>query len=345
MISSISLVCFPTRRVVSVRPWPARWRSCCCSAVEAAAQIVPGWNTKQFTLERLDADRIRLMREVEIEGEKGSPNEGQKFFADNVELNTRTGELTASGNVVFSTTDARVSADTVVFNTRTKRGTFTNASGIASLGERGGARSDHVRHARAGRLLLRRSHREDRHRQVPHHARRVHDLRAADAALGDRERQLDRQPARLRAAEQRHHPREGRPGLLPAGDVLPDSRRRPRDRFPAPDLWPIHVPRPIPQQRLLLGHQPEPGRDVLPRLVLFPRPGRRHRVSLHPVAAIARQLPPLRLEGGREHDGRRHQSGPDQLPGGGQRHAGAARRAARARPGGLLLGHHRPAAL
>ncbi|HVG86310.1 MAG TPA: putative LPS assembly protein LptD [Vicinamibacterales bacterium] len=107
------------------------------SAVEAAAQIVPGWNTKQFTLERLDADRIRLMREVEIEGEKGSPNEGQKFFADNVELNTRTGELTASGNVVFSTVDARVSADTVVFNTRTKRGTFTNASGIASLGERG----------------------------------------------------------------------------------------------------------------------------------------------------------------------------------------------------------------
>jgi LPS-assembly protein len=108
-----------------------------CSAADAAAQIVPGWNTKQFTLERLDADRIRLMREVEIEGEKGSPNEGQKFFADDVELNTRTGELTASGNVVFSTTDSRISADTVVFNTRTKRGTFTNASGIASLGERG----------------------------------------------------------------------------------------------------------------------------------------------------------------------------------------------------------------
>ena len=103
----------------------------------AAAQLVPGWNTKQFTLERLDADRIRLMREVEIEGEKGSPNEGQKFFADDVELNTRTGELTARGNVVFSTPDARISADSVVFNTRTKLGTFTLASGIASLGERG----------------------------------------------------------------------------------------------------------------------------------------------------------------------------------------------------------------
>ncbi len=103
----------------------------------AWAQLVPGWNTKQFTLERLDADRVRLMREVEIEGEKGSPNEGQKFFADDMELNTRTGELIAIGNVVFSTPEARLAADRVVFNTRTRLGTFTNASGIASLGERG----------------------------------------------------------------------------------------------------------------------------------------------------------------------------------------------------------------
>jgi hypothetical protein len=101
------------------------------------AQLVPGWNTKQFTFERLDAERVRLMREVEIEGEPGSPNEGQKFFADDLELNTRTGDLTASGNVVFSTPEARISADSVVFNTRTKLGTFHNAAGIASLGERG----------------------------------------------------------------------------------------------------------------------------------------------------------------------------------------------------------------
>ena len=107
------------------------------AAANASAQLVPGWNTKQFTLERIDADRIRLTREVEIEGEKGSPNEGQKFFADEAELNTRTGELTASGNVVFSTPDTRVAADSVVFNTHTKLGTFTNASGIAALGARG----------------------------------------------------------------------------------------------------------------------------------------------------------------------------------------------------------------
>jgi LPS-assembly protein len=107
------------------------------SAEESAAQIVPGWNTKQFSLERIDAERVRLMREVEIEGEPGSANAGQKFFADDLELNTRTGELTARGNVVFATPSARISSDSVVFNTKTKTGTFSNAMGIASLGERG----------------------------------------------------------------------------------------------------------------------------------------------------------------------------------------------------------------
>ena len=107
------------------------------TAVGASAQTVPGWNTKQFTFERIDADRFRLLSEVEIEGEPGTANAGQKFFADDLQMNIRTGELIASGNVVFSTPTARISSDSVVFNTRTKLGTFKNASGIASLGERG----------------------------------------------------------------------------------------------------------------------------------------------------------------------------------------------------------------
>ena len=106
-------------------------------AADVSAQIVPGWNTKQFSLERIDADRVRLMREVEIEGEPGSTNAGQKFFADDLQMNTKTGELIATGNVVFSTPTARISSDSVVFNTKTRMGTFTNAFGIASLGERG----------------------------------------------------------------------------------------------------------------------------------------------------------------------------------------------------------------
>ena len=92
----------------------------------AAAQGLPGWNTKQFTFERIDADNVRLQREVEIEGEAGTVNAGQKFFADDLVMNIRTGELTASGNVVFATPDARISADSAVFNTKTRVGTFNN---------------------------------------------------------------------------------------------------------------------------------------------------------------------------------------------------------------------------
>jgi len=103
----------------------------------ARAQTVPGWTTRQFTLERLDADRVRMTREVEVEGDPSSPNAGQKFFADEMEWNTRTGELTASGNVVFSSADSRIVADRVVFNTRTRTGTFYSASGMASLGAAG----------------------------------------------------------------------------------------------------------------------------------------------------------------------------------------------------------------
>ena len=106
-------------------------------ATDAAAQAIPGWLQKSFMAERIDADRIRLAREVEIEGEAGSPNAGQKFFADDLEMNTKTGELIASGNVVFQTPTAQISADSVVFNTKTSVGTFKNASGIAQLGERG----------------------------------------------------------------------------------------------------------------------------------------------------------------------------------------------------------------
>ena len=106
-------------------------------AAPAGAQIVPGWNSKQFTWERLDAERIRLVGEIEIEGDPGGANAGQKFFADELELNTKTGDLTARGNVVFKTPTTQISADSVTFNTKTRLGRFVNAYGIAELGERG----------------------------------------------------------------------------------------------------------------------------------------------------------------------------------------------------------------
>jgi len=98
---------------------------------------MPGWSTKQGTFEKVDAERVLLVSEVEIEGDAGSPNAGQKFFADQVEINLKSGELTARGNVVLQTPTSRIAAETAVFNSKTKLGTFTNATGIAQLGERG----------------------------------------------------------------------------------------------------------------------------------------------------------------------------------------------------------------
>ena len=103
----------------------------------AASAQIPGWLQRSFSLEQIDKDNFRLTSEVEIEGEAGTPNAGQKFFADYMELNIATGEMTARGNVVFQTPTAKISADSVVFNTKTKLGTFHTAFGIASLGERG----------------------------------------------------------------------------------------------------------------------------------------------------------------------------------------------------------------
>ena len=101
----------------------------------AAAQSIPGWENKQFAMERLDADRVRLMREVEVTGV--GANAGQQIFADDLLWNTRTGELTAEGNVLLVSPTGRIAAERAVFNTKSGRGTFYTASGTASLGARG----------------------------------------------------------------------------------------------------------------------------------------------------------------------------------------------------------------
>jgi hypothetical protein len=100
----------------------------------AVAQTIPNWETKQFAMERIDADRVRLMREVEVVGT--GPNAGQQIFADDLLWNTRTGELTAEGNVLLVTPTSRIAAERVVFNTKTGLGTFHTASGMAALGDR-----------------------------------------------------------------------------------------------------------------------------------------------------------------------------------------------------------------
>jgi LPS-assembly protein len=108
---------------------------CCLVAVPAAAQQIENWDCKQFTFERIDADRIRLMREVECNGL--GPNAGQQIFGDELIWNITNGEFEASGNVLLVSPTSRLAAERVVFNTKTGLGTFYTASGSASLGERG----------------------------------------------------------------------------------------------------------------------------------------------------------------------------------------------------------------
>ena len=278
--------------------------------------------------------------------QSGSPNAGQKIFADEVEWNTRTGEFTAVGNVVFRHVDARMSAERVVFNTKTRRGTFYQrlGHGLARRARRAG--SEHVRHARAGHLFLRRDDREDRRRQVPDHA-----------------------TARSRPACSRR--RAGRSSAARATINLDDYAMLNNAVIRVKDVPVFYLPvlyYPIQDDDRATGFLlPTYGRStyrgqslsnaffwainrsqdatLLPRLVHLARPGRRHRISLHPVAAVAGQLPPLRLEGGGDHTRVR-----PTRPGPATSWRAISRRrcppgSAGAGPRRLLLGHHLPAAV
>jgi LPS-assembly protein len=64
-----------------------------------------------------------------------------QLFADHAELFTDIDRVKASGSVVFVSGTSRIAAERMEFNTKTKTGTFYNASGIANLENRGVERS------------------------------------------------------------------------------------------------------------------------------------------------------------------------------------------------------------
>ena len=78
-------------------------------------------------------DHLHLIDQAAVEG----PN--LKFFADDIDLYEDTNRVVASGNVVFTNADGRISAERVEFNTGTGIGTFYDASGIMSIGAATGA--------------------------------------------------------------------------------------------------------------------------------------------------------------------------------------------------------------
>src|SRR5688572_27472656 len=90
-------------------------------AVEAQ---IPGIETSiSGTTERVSEFHWKLTDKVEIN------NKDMQLLAETVDYFSDTKQLKASGNVVFSQTNRRISADHIDFNVDTKTGTFYNAYG------------------------------------------------------------------------------------------------------------------------------------------------------------------------------------------------------------------------
>ena len=96
---------------------------------QAAASTLQGYNSSQWRLEFVSASHVRFTGEVELE-----PGPGLKVFADEINLHTDTQQFIATGNVVFTNPDGRISAERVEFNLGNQTGTFVQASGVLSLG-------------------------------------------------------------------------------------------------------------------------------------------------------------------------------------------------------------------
>ena len=189
---------------------------------------------------------MRLMREVEIEGEKGSPNGGPE------DLCRRSGAQYQHRRADRER-QRRLCDDRLPHLRRLcrlqyqdpKRGTFNNASGIAPLGKSAGhAQPQHVRHARARRVFLRLNHREDRaDDKYKIHEGRVHDLRAAGATVGGHQgTSATVNLGRLRDDAKRRRAGEGCAGLLSAGALLSDPGEDRATGFLIPSGLVRHIP-------------------------------------------------------------------------------------------------------
>ncbi len=96
----------------------------------AEAQLLPGFDfaSRQFRLEQLSENHVRLIDEVEID--VGT----YQFYADQVDIFTNESRLVATGNVVYTTGGSRIAADRAEFDYEHLTGAFYNATGSVNLG-------------------------------------------------------------------------------------------------------------------------------------------------------------------------------------------------------------------
>jgi LPS-assembly protein len=98
-------------------------------ATQRPAPAPPG--TEDFRAGKQQKIGSKIVFNDQVELEFGS---GVKFFADHAEFDTKTRIVVASGNVVLTNAEGRISAERIEFNLNTQTGTFFEASGIISLG-------------------------------------------------------------------------------------------------------------------------------------------------------------------------------------------------------------------
>lgn len=104
-----------------------------------AAQDIPvnctGWERIAVHSEQITTGHLRLREQVEITCDT------YKFFADHVDLYTDEDRLVATGNVLFTTPDTRITASKLDFDLETKTGTFYDAYGTSTVKPDVGTRS------------------------------------------------------------------------------------------------------------------------------------------------------------------------------------------------------------
>jgi lipopolysaccharide export system protein LptA len=106
----------------------------------AEAQLFPSlpFDSRQFRIEQLTETHLRLIDEVEINGDTF------QFYADQVDIyvdaaEVDTGDVTfslvANGNVVFVSAETRIAAEQVEFKTSDQSAVFYHANGSINMGD------------------------------------------------------------------------------------------------------------------------------------------------------------------------------------------------------------------
>ena len=260
---------------------------CVCGCALAAApagaqQPLAGYDTSlSFTRERIGENHWKLTGAVELE--RGDT----RIYADQIEIFTEENRAIASGNVVFSQGANRIAAERADFNTSTRLGTFYNATGIATVQPQ--------RQRSAGSLAPPPVAGQDT--DVYFYGETVEKIGPKkyritnggfttcvqptprwDLASGTIVLNIDH----YTLLRQSIFKVKGVPLLYLPILYYPTKREAADDRIPASDLRLVDGARADDPQRVLLGHQSEPGRDVSARLVLEDRPGSRQRVPVQP---------------------------------------------------------------